>query len=106
MSDERIFTLLIILSVLTYLLRASFLVFLGDRELPPTMRRYLRYVAVAIIPGMIAGLVAFPASLDGQTNIVWLGATLGACLAGLKWKSPLPTMLVGALSFIMLEMLI
>ncbi len=106
MTDLRIWTLIISLSLVTYLLRGSFIVFLGNRELPETMRRYLRYVAVAIIPGMIAGLVTFPASLNGQTNIVWMGATFAAILTGLKWKNPLIIMLVGAGSYILLEALI
>ncbi len=106
MTDFRIWTTIILLSVLTFLLRGSFIVFLGDREMPMAARRYLRYVAVAIIPGMIAGLVSFPASLGGQTNAVWLGATLVAILTGLKWKNPLVIMLAGAAAYILLELLI
>ncbi len=106
MTDLRIWTLLIILSLLTFLLRGSFVLFMGDREIPDTARRYLRYVSVAIIPGMIAGLVSFPASLDGTTNMVWLGATAVAVLAGLKWKNPLVIMLFGAAAFGILEALI
>ncbi len=106
MTEPRIWILILALSFVTYMLRGSFILFLGNRDMPEYFRRYLRYVAVAIIPGMIAGLVAFPASLSGQTNFIWMGATLAAFLTGLKWKNPLIIMLVGASAYIALSALI
>ncbi len=106
MTDFRIWTTIIALSVLTFMLRGSFIAFWGKRQLPEYIHRYLRYVAVAIIPGMIAGLVVFPASLDGSTNPSWLLATLAAVLAGLKWKNPLIIMLIGAAVYLILTALI
>ena len=42
------------LGVGTYLIRFSFLGLIGGRELPEWFLRHLRYVAVAIRPGMTA----------------------------------------------------
>ncbi len=106
MTPIRIWTLIIALSILTSLLRSSFVVFLGKRQLPEFWQRYLRYVSVGVLPGMVAGLITFPASLGGQTNAVWLGASFIAIATGVIIKNPLVIMIVGAVSFIVLEILI
>jgi|TARA_B110000908_G_C10162148_1_gene406587 branched-subunit amino acid transport protein len=46
------------LGIGSFLLRFSFLGWVGDRPMPAWALRYLRYTAVAIIPALIAPIVA------------------------------------------------
>ena len=46
------------LGIGSFMLRFSFLGLVGDRPLPAWALRYLRYTAVAIIPALIAPMVA------------------------------------------------
>ena len=52
------------LGIGSFMLRFSFLGLVGDRPLPGWALRYLRYTAVAIIPALIAPMVA----LSNETN--------------------------------------
>ena len=52
------------LGIGSFMLRFSFLGLVGDRPLPTWALRYLRYTAVAIIPALIAPMVA----LSNETN--------------------------------------
>ena len=81
--------------------RASFIIFWGDRDMPQSAARHLRYVSVAIIPGMIAQLIAFPAT-QSASSIHWLVASVMALAAGLKTKSALWSMITGAATYIIL----
>ncbi len=106
MKPASIWTLIIGLSILTMMLRSSFVVFLGKRKLPEIWQCNLRYVSVGILPGMVAGLIAFPASMNGQTNAVWLGASAIAVATGMIIKNPVVIMGMGAAGYILLELLI
>ena len=65
MNDD-LWIIILGLGIGTWLLRFSFLGFLGGRELPEWVLRHLRYTAVAILPGLVAPLVLFPAATGGQ----------------------------------------
>lgn len=84
------------LGIGTFLIRFSFLGMIGDRALPPYAMRLLRYVPVAVLPGLVAPLVVWPAATGGAADparmiaaavVLALGAltrnTLGAILGGM-----------------------
>lgn len=84
------------LGIGTFLIRFSFLGMIGDRALPPYAMRLLRYVPVAVLPGLVAPLVVWPAATGGAADparmiaaavALALGAltrnTLGAILGGM-----------------------
>lgn len=50
----------------TYLIRFSFLGFLGGRTLPPLALRLLRYVPVAVFPALVAPQVLWPTATGGN----------------------------------------
>jgi branched-subunit amino acid transport protein len=52
----------------TFLIRFSFLGLIGDRALPEWALRLLRYVPVAVMPGLVAPLVVWPAATGGATD--------------------------------------
>ena len=60
----------------TYLIRFSFLGIIGSRELSEWFLRHLRYVAVAVMPGLIAALAAFLVGFK-------LNSVVGAVVTGM-----------------------
>ena len=96
MNDLSIWLMIGALGVGTFLIRFSFLGFLGARKLPDWLVRHLRYVPVAVLPGLVAPLVAWPdatgGALDPARTIAaltalaigaWFRSTLGAIFAGM-----------------------
>jgi branched-subunit amino acid transport protein len=66
----------------TYLIRLSFLGLIGDRALPPWVLRHLRYTAVAVMPALVAPLVAFPAATGGAPDPARLAAAAATVAVG------------------------
>ncbi|WP_372841708.1 AzlD domain-containing protein [Phaeovulum sp.] len=64
-SSTAIWVVIIGLGVGTFLLRFSFLGTIGNRPLPEWVLRYLRYTPVAVLPGLVAPLVIWPAATEG-----------------------------------------
>lgn len=58
--------IIIALGVGSYLIRFSFIGLIGNRTLPPAVLRHLRYAAVAVLPGLVAPAVLWPAATQGQ----------------------------------------
>jgi branched-subunit amino acid transport protein len=85
------------LAVGTFLIRFSFLGMIGDRPLPAWALRHLRYAPVAVIPGLIAPLVLWPAATGGETDPARLLAALATLLVGIRTKTLLPAIAAGAL---------
>lgn len=83
------------LAVGTFLIRYSFLGIIGDRELPDWMTRHLRYVAVAVLPGLIAPLVVWPSANGGELEPARFIAALIGLGAGIYFKSVIGGMLAG-----------
>lgn len=83
------------LAVGTFLIRYSFLGIIGDRELPDWMTRHLRYVAVAVLPGLIAPLVVWPSANSGELEPARFIAALIGLGAGIYFKSVIGGMLAG-----------
>ena len=72
------------LGVGSFLLRFTFLGFVGDRPLPEWMLRHLRYTAVAILPALCGPLVVF----SGDASATEPSRLIAACV----------TLLAGAIS--------
>lgn len=88
-------TVVPILGLGTFLIRFSFLGMLGDRPLPGGLRRALRYTAVAILPGLVAPAVLWPAATGGQTDPARLGAACVTLLVGIATRSVIGAILAG-----------
>ncbi|QDL92391.1 AzlD domain-containing protein [Paroceanicella profunda] len=77
-----VWTVTVLLGIGTFLLRLSFLGVLGRRELPEWLLRHLRYVAVAVLPGLVAPLVVWPQATGGALDAPRLAAAAAALLVG------------------------
>jgi branched-subunit amino acid transport protein len=89
MNDQDIWLVIIALGTGTYLIRYSFLGILGGRQLPEWLLRHLRYVTVAVLPGLIAPLVVWPTATGGSPDPARLAAAGVALLIGAWFRSVL-----------------
>lgn len=87
MSDAKVWTVIVALGIGTFLIRFSFIGLVGDRALPGWALRLLRYVPVAVMPGLVAPLVVWPAATGGALDAPRLIAALAAILIGALWRS-------------------
>jgi branched-subunit amino acid transport protein len=83
----EIWTVILVLGVGTFLIRFSFIGMVGDRALPPWAMRMLRYVPVAVMPGLVAPLVVWPAATQGQPDPARLLAAAATLLVGALTRS-------------------
>ena len=67
-STAEVWTIIILMGIGTFLIRFSFLGIVGDRKVPDWVLRHLRYTPVAVLPGLVAPLVAWPAATGGETD--------------------------------------
>lgn len=89
MSDTTIWTVIILMGIGTFLLRFSFLGIIGGRQLPEWVLRHLRYVPVAVLPGLIAPLTIWPQATGGETDPSRLAAAGVALAIGALLRSTL-----------------
>jgi branched-subunit amino acid transport protein len=95
-SDTQIWAVIVILGCGTFLIRFSFLGLLGGRDLPEWVLRHLRYTPVAVLPGMVAPLVLWPAGTDGAPDPARLLAAAVTVLLGMWLKNMILAILGGA----------
>lgn len=95
-SDLTIWIVILVLGIGTYLIRFSFLGFLGNRSLPPFVLRLLRYTPVAVLPALVAPLVVWPAATGGQPDPARLAAAAVTVAVGILTKSMMAAILAGA----------
>ena len=80
-------------------LRFLFLGLVGDRTLPAWLMRHLRYTPVAILPALVAPLVLWPTSTDGEVDPGRILAAFVALAVGYVSKNVIAAILSGAAAF-------
>lgn len=93
----ELWTVIIVMGVFTFLIRLSFLGLIGRRALPDWVLRHLRYTAVAVLPGLVAPLVIWPAATGGQPEPSRIAAAAAALAVGFWTKSVLGAITAGAI---------
>ncbi|HEU0220821.1 MAG TPA: AzlD domain-containing protein [Paracoccaceae bacterium] len=94
-DDVDFWAVTLLLGLGTYLIRFSFLGFIGNRPLPPWLRRHLAYVPVAIMPALVAPLTVWPAATGGTPDPARLAAGLAALAAGALFRNPVAAIAAG-----------
>ncbi len=89
MDNKDIWITIIALGIGTFLIRFSFLGLLGGKDLPEWLIRHLRYVPVAVLPGLVAPLVVWPAATGGEADLARSLAALTALAIGALTRSVL-----------------
>lgn len=85
----RIWVVILVLGAGTFLIRYSFIGLVGDRELPGWARRLLRYVPVAVMPGLVAPLIVWPHATGGEPDPARLLAAAATLAIGALTRSVL-----------------
>jgi len=97
-SSTTIWTVIVVLGLGTFVIRFSFLGMTGGRPLPEWMLRHLRYTAVAVLPGLVAPLVIWPAATGGTLDPARMLAALACVGVGLWSRNVLAAMVAGAVT--------
>jgi branched-subunit amino acid transport protein len=105
-SDLQIWLIILALGLGTFLIRFSFLGVVGNRDLPPFVLRLLRYTAVAVIPGLVAPLVAWPAATGGQADPARIIAATVALGLGVAFRNVLLSIFGGAATLFAAQLLL
>lgn len=98
MTAPYIWTIIFILGVGTYLIRFSFLGLIGGKDLPEWVLRHLRYTAVAVLPGLVAPLVLWPAATGGEVDPARLSAALVTFGIGILTRNVVAAILCGGVT--------
>ena len=98
MSLAQIWTVILGLALGTYLIRFSFLGLIGNRRLPEWVLRHLRYTAVAVLPGLVAPLVLWPAANGGTPEPARLAAAAVTLGVGIIGRNVLAAIVAGAVT--------
>ena len=91
----QLWTLILLLGLGTYLVRFSFIGLLGNREIAPYLRRLLRFVPMAVMPGLVAPLVVWPPATGGEPDLPRMLAALAALAIGAYTRSMLAAVFGG-----------
>jgi len=94
-STAAIWTVILGLGAATYLVRFSFIGLVGDRDVPGWAMRLLRYVPVAVMPGLVAPLVLWPQATGGAPDAPRLIAAAVAFGVGAWWRSVIGSIAAG-----------
>ncbi len=97
-STAEIWLIIAALAVGTFLIRFSFLGLIGNRPMPPIVLQLLRFTPVAVLPGMVAPLVLWPAATGGEPDLVRLLAAAATLGVGLWTRHVLMGMTGGAVT--------
>ncbi|WP_172329107.1 AzlD domain-containing protein [Mangrovicoccus sp. HB161399] len=76
--------LTVLLGAGTFLIRFSFLGFLGRSELPEWLLLHLRYVGISVFPALVTPMLLWPAATGGQTDWIRVAAGAIAFAAGMR----------------------
>ncbi|TKZ22335.1 AzlD domain-containing protein [Shimia litoralis] len=77
-------------------LRFVFTGIIGDKNLPPWVLRHLRYTAVAVLPGLVAPLIVWPAATGGHMDPARTSAAIVTLVLGYFFKNVLLAIFGGA----------
>lgn len=97
-SAVEIWSIIVAIGVGTYLIRLSFLGFMGGRSYPAWVLRLLRYTPVAVLPGLVAPLVLWPSATGGAPDAPRLVSATVTLIVGLWTKSIFAAIAAGAVA--------
>lgn len=89
MDSMTVWIVIIGMGIGTFLIRFSFLGLMSGRSFPDWAMRLLRYVPVAVMPGLVAPLVVWPAATGGEVDPARMGAAIVALAIGAATRNVL-----------------
>jgi len=95
-EKSTLWTVIILLGLGSFGLRFMFTGLVGNRPMPAWVLRHLRYTAVAVLPGLVAPLVVWPAATGGEPDMPRMAAALVTLATGLITRNVFVAILAGA----------
>lgn len=95
-DKTTLWIVIILLGLGSFGLRFVFTGIIGDRPLPEWFLRHLRYTAVAVLPGLVAPLVVWPAATGGALDAPRMIAALVTLAIGIATKNVVAAIIGGA----------
>jgi branched-subunit amino acid transport protein len=106
MSQGSLWMTIIVVGLLTFGMRLSFIAFMAKAHISPTLQQALRFVPVAVLSALIAPALFLPrGSLDLSPGNIRLIAGLLAILVAWRTKNVLLTIVVGMACLLILQAL-
>lgn len=102
LDDGTIWLVIVVLGVTTYLIRLSFIGFMGGRETPDWALRILRFVPVTVLPALVAPAILWPAATGGEIDPARLAAALAALAAGIIFRNSVAGFVLGLAALFLL----
>ena len=92
-----IWLVIMVVGLINYAARLSFIAFFARREIPPLLAHALRHVPAAMLTAIVVPAIVFapPGALALDAGNHKLLAALIAGLAAWRWRSPVLTIVVG-----------
>jgi branched-subunit amino acid transport protein len=105
-STLETWAIILVLGIGTFLIRFSFLGIVGNRPLPEWVIRHLRYTPVAVLPGLVAPLVLFPAATGGSPDAPRILAAVATVGVGWVTRNALAAIAAGAVTLYLMLFLL
>ena len=103
-SDATIWLTMLVVGILTYATRLSFILIFGQREVPPRVRQALRFVPPAVLTAIIfPELLIREGEIDLSLGNEWLLAGIAAAIVAWFSKNVVATILAGMVALILIE---
>ncbi|WP_166417552.1 AzlD domain-containing protein [Cochlodiniinecator piscidefendens] len=102
LSTFEIWTNIVLIGIGTFFIRFSFVGIIGDRDIPDWILRHLRYTPVAVLPGLVAPLILWPAATQGEPDPSRLLAALVAFAVGYFSKNVLASIASGIITLLVM----
>jgi len=97
-DKTSLWIVIVLLGLGSFGLRFVFTGLIGDRPLPAWLLRHLRYTAVAVLPGLVAPLVVWPAATSGTLDAPRMAAAAVTLIAGYVLRNVIVAILLGAVT--------
>lgn len=94
-DKTTLWTVIVVLGIGTFMIRFSFLGLLGNRTLPGWLLRTLRYTPMAVLPGLVAPAVLWPAATGGEVDPARLTAALATIAIGVITRNLMSAIIGG-----------
>ena len=93
-----LWTVIVGMAIGSFALRFIFIGLVGSRAMPEWVLRHLRYTAVAMLPALVAPLVAWPSATGGQPDLPRMSAAAVTFVVGYLTKNVIAAILSGAIT--------
>lgn len=101
-----LWTVIVVVGILNYLSRLSFIAFFARRSMPPLLARALRFVPAAMLTALIVPMIATPSLGQADETLPRVVAALVAAGVALASRNGMATIVAGMVALWALKALL